>query len=577
MLRILLRTIAAIIAAAIIFFPALVVSLGPSDDDGGGRDPVTITHFESDISIDSAGRLSATETITARFPTGRHGIFRYWDTTDAADANVRFYPEDIEISLNGHDVPVNMSWEQGRKIRVAKIGDPDRTLKPGEHTYIITYEVPGVISAEDEGSRFEWQAIAAGWSMHIDKAEVTIEVPHTPRETLCRLGTGDECTTFATSGNTITISAENLTPNTPIRVAALFDEAAPAQNTLPWPSAFDSVLGTSVVLAAIAGILTIGGVVIGHMMEIHTREKAPGLPVLFEPPEGLGPVQTYYVTHETTGKNPLVSTMMHLAERGDISLSQTGHDNWTITNNREATRWHTQDPVAQQFAAKLGLHVAGQQFSADGSVPAGEQLNKLNAAINSATKSWGNHTGFVVSVVREWMYRIVLIGSTIMAGIFALIPFVPSIWAAPFAALVVGGLWVFAPGVGTRRTAAGRELWSSTGGFERFLTTPSAEDRFLFAERKDLYLEYIPYAVAFDVADSWARRYETAMGTEPPAPTWLPVPIGYSTGHAIASSISSFDSALSSSISAYQATQSSSGGGGGFSGGGGGGGGGGSW
>lgn len=578
MLRLVLRILAAIVAAVVILFPAIAGILS-SDSSGGGSDPVTITHFASDITVDESGELTAKETITADFPAYRHGIFRYWDTSDAQNSKVRFYPKDIEIKLNGHDVPVDMSWEQGRKIRVAKIGDPDRTLREGEHTFTISYRIPGVISPEDNGSRFEWQALAAGWSMRINKADISVTLPFEQQESFCRLGAGNECPTFAANGKNMTISATNLSPNTPIRVAALFDEDAPEQMTVPWAIGMDTVLGTSIIGVAIVALLTVAGATIGHLFERRTREKTPGLPVLFEPPSGLGPVQTYYVTHESTGKNALAATMMHLAEQGVVTLTQNEHKDWTITSNTDAIDWQSQDPVAQVFGKTLKLQSAGNSFSANGTVAAGETLNSLNSSLTSAARGWGQREGLVVSSSREWTYRILIALAVIIAGITVFLLPGPSIWAAPFAAAAVGGLGVFASGVGTRRTEAGRELWSRAGGFERFLTTPSSEDRFLFAERKDLYTHYIPYAVAFNVADAWAKRYETAMGAEPMAPAWLPISVGHSTSHAIASSISSFDSALSSSISAYQATQSSSsgGGGGGFSGGGGGGGGGGSW
>jgi uncharacterized membrane protein len=108
------------------------------------------------------------------------------------------------------------------------------------------------------------------------------------------------------------------------------------------------------------------------------------------------------------------------------------------------------------------------------------------------------------------------------------------------------------------------------------LSTPSAEDRFDFSARRDLYLAYIPYAVAFGCADAWAEKYAVATGTEPPVPGWYPVTAasGWDGGR---TSFNGFESALASSISAYEATQSSSSSGGGGGGGSGGGGGGGSW
>ena len=52
------------------------------------------------------------------------------------------------------------------------------------------------------------------------------------------------------------------------------------------------------------------------------------------------------------------------------------------------------------------------------------------------------------------------------------------------------------------------------------LTTDSAETRFDFGARKDLYMAYVPFAVAAGAAALWAKKYETTTGTAAPQPDW---------------------------------------------------------
>ena len=147
-------------------------------------------------------------------------------------------------------------------------------------------------------------------------------------------------------------------------------------------------------------------------------------------------------------------------------------------------------------------------------------------------------------------------------------------------AFAVCGSSLLAPGSGTRRTRAGRDLWSRVGGFHRVLSTPSSQERFEFSGRQELYTAYIPWAVALGCADEWAAKYRTEMGAEPPVPAYFAGAYAGSIGGGFADSmVNDFSSTVDGAISSYQATQSSSSsGGGGFSGGGGGGGGGGgSW
>ena len=131
-------------------------------------------------------------------------------------------------------------------------------------------------------------------------------------------------------------------------------------------------------------------------------------------------------------------------------------------------------------------------------------------------------------------------------------------------------------------------MWSRAEGFHRLLSTDSAETRFDFAARKDLYLAYIPFAVAGGAAALWAKKYQDTMGAAAPQPAWYNSSSSSSdSGHGFTggsgdADFDSFESALSSSIGAYTASQSSSssssgGGSSSSGGGGGGGGGGGSW
>ena len=117
-------------------------------------------------------------------------------------------------------------------------------------------------------------------------------------------------------------------------------------------------------------------------------------------------------------------------------------------------------------------------------------------------------------------------------------------------------------------------------GFRRFIEE-SEKDRAQFAERKNLFTEYLPYAIVFGATEKWARTF-AGLGDEPPdTSSW------YVSQHAFnylifSSAINSFTVASAGTlVSTPPSTSGSSGSsgfsGGGFSGGGGGGGGGGSW
>lgn len=144
MVRILLRLVTAVVMLGFLLVPALATM--SVDEASGVADPVTIVRYDADYTVGADGTLTATESVEADFPSGRHGIFRYWDLADLGDAGPRYRPRDVAITLDGASVPVSSSWENGRRFRVAWIGDPDRYLSPGRHTYRIRYRIEGVLA-----------------------------------------------------------------------------------------------------------------------------------------------------------------------------------------------------------------------------------------------------------------------------------------------------------------------------------------------------------------------------------------------------------------------------------------------
>lgn len=141
-----LARVGLVLAAAVGLLWPLGSELLDSETSVPATDPVTITELATTMNLDAEGLLATDEVISAQFPAGRHGIFRYWDVSDTADPNVRYRPEIQSITLDGTAVPYELSWENGERFMVAKIGDPDVFVSPGNHTYTISYTVPGALS-----------------------------------------------------------------------------------------------------------------------------------------------------------------------------------------------------------------------------------------------------------------------------------------------------------------------------------------------------------------------------------------------------------------------------------------------
>jgi hypothetical protein len=607
MKRILLRLVVLVVAAAILVVPLLMATA--SDSTTPGPDPVRISDYQADYLVTAGGTLVAKETLTTEFPAGRHGIFRFWDLADPQDDHARLEPRQVTVELDGRSVPVELSWEKGNRLRVAKIGDPDSTVSAGTHTYTITYRIDGVLApttvgndseassswADDRPSEsvFYWNVVAQGWQMDIDRSTTRLTLPAAASQVQCTTAVGaataGPCTVEGDGTDTVTITTGALPARTPVTVRIGLPVPAPDRVTAPWGIAADGSLGRSGVALGAVLLATFALMGLGYVLDRRSREDEPGLPVTYEPPTGLGPVQTAYLTTEEVPDRALVATLLHQAERGLTTLSHGDDAAWTITGVGDAAAWAATDDVTRFVGESLGVTQPGATFTAGKkTVKAGAELQKTRDELPAVVDRWAEGIGAQRAVPSEVAGRVAVVASfvaLVVVGFVSVVSPVPGLYALPFAGFALGGAGLVTAGVGKRRTALGRDLWSRSGGFERMLSTSSAKDRFDFSGRKDLYTAFIPYAVAFDCADRWARKYETTTGSPAPSPVWLAGGAGSGGtggGFGGGQDFSGFESSLAGAINAYSATQSSSSGGssggGGFSGGGGGGGGGGgSW
>ena len=554
---------------------------------GGGAtesDVSTITDYRADFTVKRDGTLQAVETLRVSFPTYKHGIFRFFDLADPQDSHVRLQPRGIEVTRDGQREPFELLNEgQGRYVD-AKIGSASYTMT-GEHTYVIRYEVPGALSKAASGApaptQLYWNLIPGGWRMQIQQSTLTVHLPADAQDVRCAVGAGASsgCAVSGSGTRTLTTRTGALAPNTPVTVRTAVDVPVPPRVRDPWPLRLDPVLGPGPVPLVLTLLIAAAAGAAGLVLARQTREPTPPFPLMYAPPDGVGPAEAAYVFTEKVPRESFVASIMQTAEKGATTLDHT--HGWTITDTGNAAAWQSLDPVSA-YAAQ-SIDVPGGSFSADEKdVAAGKKLKDALSQFEAATKSWARQNGLVTTAGIGSAAGLLVLGSLVLAAFLAIknplhlsaIALVPGLFG-------ILGVECLRPGATTKRTPAGRDLWSRIGGFRRILSTTSAEDRFDFSGRKELYTAYIPWAVAFGVADEWASKYRTEMGEEPPSPSYFGAYAGGYGGGSFATAMTdSFNSTVSSAISAYEATQSSSssGGGGGFSGGGGGGGGGGgSW
>ena len=590
MIRLVGYTIGVAVIAALLSIPALFFGDG---EPTANYEETTITSYVADFDVAENGDLDVTETITVDFPSyGKHGIFRFWDRIDDNSPHARHDPDEITVTRDGESEPFDLSNEDHGRFRVAKIGSADVTLDVGEHVYVISYHIDGVLAEgdsaiTDEPTMFYWQLVPGGWQQSINAATLTVHLPvASESEVDCAIGwdpdTDTPCDVQGAGTTDLTIETGPIAARTPLSMATglAMDTPEPG-NAVPWTGRWDRVLGRSVPVLAIVLLIGLGAGILGGIAGASSREKAPGFPVLYAPPDGIGPAQAKYIYSETVDRETYVATLMYAAEKEAVELTRDG-DTWTIKDRNGPAGWSNLDPVTLGTAHILGG--PGSSFTANKKdVVAGQRLRDEISLFDNSVESWAKSSGNLVSAgIGGLGGLLVLAGFGAVLAVAIWNPFSMSMIGLIPGAFAVCGTSLMATGSGTKRTAAGRDLWSRVGGFRRMLATPSSKERFDFSGREDLYTAYIPWAVALGCAKEWAEKYRTEMGQEPPVPHYFAGSYAGSNPAAFVSSMAAdFGATVDSAISSYNATQSSSssgGGGGGFSGGGGGGGGGGgSW
>lgn len=533
-------------------------------------DSARISRYDVAMDLSSSGDLSSVETIETQMPGGKRGIFKIFDLGDPRRAGVE-HPVELESITRDGASENYTEVSGGSRTRTVRIGAESVILEPGPHTYEIRSRTSEVFEPGDDGETlWWWDVVGSGWQMEMGQVDVRVTLPAEPLRAECVQGEDTPCTAVV-DGSTLTVSTGPLDPYTPVTLRVAFPEDAVAT-----PQSGDSQLLT-IVLAAVAAAIAAA---LGVALYRATHEKEPGFPVLFEPPAGVPPAVGVKVLDEKRSADEMQATLYDLGERGVVRL-EGDDDSWSVHRLAESPSTPLSGGELAMLSA-LGLASAGSSFVVSKSEEAGRRLGDASSALSAGVDA--DTSRYLVSsapgCLAKALSALCLLATVGLAGFWL---FGDALWRpwpllafTSVFALVSMGMLVD-PGVATKRTAEGREVWSRTGGFARFLTTDSAESRFDAAKHMEWYPRYLPWALALGSADAWARRFET-QGVAVPTPTWL---LWSGTGHGFSNHRmgDSFNAAIAGASAAYAASQvSTGGGGGGFSGGsGGGGGGGGSW
>jgi uncharacterized membrane protein YgcG len=576
---------------ALLLFGALAFSFGV--DASAQARSIRIRNFDALLAVHPDGSLDVTEQLTIGFTGQWNGINRDLSLQHNT-AQGRATKLDVTIGY--------ITDETGQRLRVEEQSqDNGRTRRlriyiPGannaDRQIVIRYHVANAIrffSASSNVGAFDelyWTVTGNSWTMPIDSVHARVVLPDgiAPTRTAVYTGPSGSVAADATiekHGNEADFTLlralypyEGMTIGVGWPAGHISSRPSETSERFAWVLQWFPLLIPLIVF-----------VLAFKAWEKRGRDPEEGSYVVrYEPVEGTSPAELGTLVDNRADMDDITATLVDLAVRGFIRIEEVTESHlfglskstdYIIRILRDGTQWTGLKPHEMRYLEKL-TELAPISES---EVRVSELRNKFYAAlpkIRDAIYDSLVSAGFYLErpdkVKAKWiglavLNAVVLIGLTAVAvkTMFVMVSPIALAIAAVLSTLI---MFVFAQ-IMPARTIAGARAREATLGFKEFLGRVDEERMKKMITSPEMFERFLPYAMAFGVADKWAKAFED-MYREPP--TWYVGGTGQFSASSFSHSISEMSSAAASSMSSSPSSSGSGGGGssGGGSGGGGG-------
>jgi uncharacterized membrane protein len=555
----------------------------------------TINRYHSDIIIDRDSSFVVKETIEVTFHRPRHGIYRQIPFKYREElGHVITTPTRVRSVKDGSGKDWKYKVSKKDHMIHVRIGDPKRFVKDRQ-TYVITYEVENAILFFNDHDELYWNVTGNDWKAPIEEASASVGLAlqnssknlwtacytglHGSKESQCSSDIYENGAKFST--------ARKLTVGEGFTIAFGWDKGlvSPPSSWKKFFWAIDLRENWVFLFPPLALLYMI----------FHWRRRGrdpkvrESVTVMYEPPkfnnQSLSPGEVGALIDEKLDPRDITSTILGLAVKGYIKIEEQKEEG-LIFDKKDYYIKKMKEPDAALNAFETELMRS--------LVPAGLPGTLVSSLKNRfyTNLAFLRKTLYGELIKKKYFLRSPekvrnLYGGigflTMVFGSFALLFLASESPVKSILAAVLTGLPVilFAK-VMPAKTKAGASAYMEIVGFQEFLNR-AEKDRLEKMGDMNLFSKFLPYAVALDVADNWARAFE---GIYQDPPDWYVSPGGFRTfnpyvfTHSVHSVTSDLTSAMTSAPRGSGIGGGGGGGGfggGGSSGGGFGGGGGGSW
>lgn len=546
-----------------------------------------IKDFHSAIVIMEDGTFTVTETIHVYFQRDKHGIYREipYKYKDELGKTKKIPIDIISITDEKRNKLTTQVSKKGNVVNI-RIGDADRYVS-GSHTYVISYRVTNGILYYDEHDELYWNITGNYWKADIKKASAAVVINSSRQNQNPSFGcyTGyygssqSDCSHEAKVNGATFISTAELTAGEGLTIAYGFDKGIVAE-----PSDFDIFimsLDISENWGFILPIISFWFMITSWNRKGRDPKVREAVTVMYSPPQVHGkeliPAEIGALIDETMDPRDISASIIGLAAKGFLKIEEIEDKILFIKRNdyrltalkddfRELTEFE-RELMISLFTGGISVTMVSElknKFY--------QHLPKLKKAVFNQLVEYdyfdSNPQSIIVKYIGFGCIVLLAVGASQWLFSDSSSPVKP----IAIALLTAIPFFIFCKWMPVK-TRKGALALSDCLGFQEFLQR-AEKDKLERMHDKDLFSKYLPYAIALNVVDLWAKAFE---GIEQNNPTWYTGGPGITHFHpsAFASAISTATSDLSSAV--FSAPRGSGTSGGGSSGGGGGGGGGGSW
>lgn len=481
----------------------------------------TITDFHSDIKILADSSIDVTETIEVLFHRPRHGIIRdiphkYIDEL----GNTLRTPLDVKSVTDSSGNKYKYAVRRKGNVIDIRIGEKGRYVE-GKNIYVIRYIVENALLLHEKYDELYWNATGDQWKSSIERSSASVTLPsgsttksacytgaHGSTESACEAKLAPQGAEFA--------SNRPFGPGEGFTIALGFDKGI----VTPLSSWDKFVIRLNLHENWVFGMPFISLIVIFIVWLSKGRDPEitnESITVMYAPPihkgKPISPCHAGILFDESLDPRDISAAMLGLAVKGYIKIEDsrdTGGD--AVFHKLKAaddTLWDFERALMDAIFAegdKAGLSDLKGRFYI--------HMNMLKGMAYSDVVGMG-YFGQNPESVRAY-YVAGAVAAAIFTSLLAL-------WIMPDNQIraILGGCLTGLPvmlfaGIMPAKTKFGKKAYLDLIGFREFLSK-AEKDRIERLNDKDLFNKFLPYAIALDVVENWAKAFQ---GIEQNPPDW---------------------------------------------------------